>query len=71
MAAGTSLVQGSYADFSAKLVLLQKLPQQLLRIDPQCPREVDEFDDIDPPFANLDSGDHRLGGLESRGQLML
>ena len=51
--------------------LFEKLVQDFVRIDSQHARDVNELDDVDPPFADFNPCNHGLRGLESRGELLL
>lgn len=52
-------------------VLVQEIFEDLVRVGSQRARKIDEFDDVDSPFADLNSGNNCLRGLESRGNLLL
>jgi len=45
--------------------------EDLTRIHPERPRQVQKFNDIDPSLADFDSGNDRLGGFHPRRKLML
>jgi hypothetical protein len=58
----------SFAVFSAKLsptrLLTHELGYNLAGVDPQRPRQVDEFYDVNASFADFDSRDDRLRGFK-------
>jgi len=51
--------------------LPEKLIQDFMRINSQHSCDVNEFDHVDPPFADLNPCNYGLRGLESRGELLL
>ena len=48
-----------------------ELVQDMVRVDAKCPSQVDEFYDIDAPFADFDSRYDCLGSFEACRQLVL
>jgi hypothetical protein len=67
-------IERSFADNSAKLIraaLVHEFCKYRARIEAQRLSEIDELDDINSPFTDLDAGDDGLRSFQSSREFVL